>query len=350
MPVFEDNDSGNMFVPYLVDTLQGIDAYVPYRCKIPSTASDSEISAALDYLKANRTRVFVVHMSPKLALKFFLSAKEKNMQTDEFVWITTYWLTDIVDLLRSNASNVMQGVLGIRPFVPNTTRLQGVSTRLRNKYKVNSGPTVFSLWAYDTVWLLAKSVELLKYSNLSFTASNAPYNSTDFSKIGVSEMGRKLKASIESTNFSGISGDFKLVNGQLQSGLFEITNVVGGYNVPVGNGTRENPTISWPGENRTAPKGWQWPTNNGTLLIGVPSKPGFGEFVEYDSASHNFSGYCIKVFEAVIDQLPYNVSYKFEQYIDPITREPKGDYDELVYQVYLKVCFFFFSFHFVCSW
>jgi glutamate receptor, ionotropic, plant len=341
VPVFEDSSSGNMFVSYLVDNLQEIDVYVPYRCKIPSTASDSKINATLNYMIANRTRVFVVDMSKKLALKFFSSAKERNMQTDEFVWITTYGLTDIVDLLGSNASIVMQGVLGIRPYIPKSTSgFQGVSMKLRNKYKVNSEPTVFSLWAYDTVWLLAQSVEHVKHANLSFKASSALYNSTDFSKIGVSKMGPKLKASILSTNFTGISGDFRLVNGQLQSGQFEITNVVGGNNTVIGNWTGGNLSINWPENNQTAPKGWQWPVTGETLLIGVPSKPGFQEFVKYDTQyPHNFSGYSIKVFEAAVDQLPYNVSYKFEQYTDPITNQPKGNYDELVYQVYLKVCF-----------
>jgi glutamate receptor, ionotropic, plant len=343
VPVFEDNSSGNMFVPYLVDTLQGIDVYVPYRCKISSMASNSEINAALDYMKANRTRVFVVHMSKRLALKFFSSAKENNMHTDEFVWITTYGLTDIVDLVGLNASNVMQGMLGIRPYVPkNTSMFQGVSVKLRNKYKVNGGPTVFGLWAYDTVWLLAKSVEHVKHASLSFKASNTLYNSTDFSKIGVSEMGPELKASILSTSFTGISGDFKLINGQLQSGHFEITNVVGGNNTVIGYWTSSNVPINWRGKNPTASKGWQWPVTGGTLLIGVPSDPGFTEFVQKAKAPHNFSGYSIKVFEAAVDQLPYNVSYKFEEYTDPKTHEPTG-YNELVYQVYLKVCFLCFS-------
>ncbi|KAF3339246.1 hypothetical protein FCM35_KLT16717 [Carex littledalei] len=223
----------------------------------------------------------------------------------------------------------MQGVLGIRPFVPNTTRLQSVSMRLRNKYQVNRGPTVFGLWAYDTVWLLARSVENVTHANLSFTASNALYNSTDFSKIGVSEMGPKLKASLESTNFNGTSGDFNLVNGQLQSGPFEITNVVGAYNDPVGHWTGGNISIKWPVNNHDVPKGWQWPTTNKTLLIGVPKKPGFTEFVQLNTtASHNFSGYSIKVFQAAIDLLPYKVSYTFEEY--------DKSYDELVYQVYLK--------------
>ncbi|XP_078150597.1 glutamate receptor 2.7-like [Carex rostrata] len=330
VPVFEDTDAGNIFVPYLVDTLQGIDAYIPYRCKIPSGASDSEINAALDYLKANRTRVFVVHMSYQLALKFFSSAKEQNMTiSDDFVWITTYGLTDIVDLAGPNASNVMQGVLGIRPFIPNSMRLQNISMRLKNKYQVNRGPTVFGLWAYDTVWLLARSVENVTHANLSFTASNELYNSTDFSKIGVSAMGLTLKASLESTNFSGTSGDFNLVNSQLQSGTFEITNVVGAYNYPVGNWTGGNISIKWPVNNHDKPEGWQWPTTNKRLLIGVPKKPGFAEFVKPNTtASHNFSGYCIKVFEAAINLLPYNVSYTFQEF--------NGTYDEIVYQVYLK--------------
>ncbi|KAJ3704821.1 hypothetical protein LUZ61_008526 [Rhynchospora tenuis] len=335
VPVFEDTDSGNMFVPYLVDTLQGIEAYVPYRCKIPSVASNTEINATLDYLESNRTRVFVVHMSYELALKFFSLVKQRNMGSDDFVWITTYGLTDIVDIYGSNASNVMQGVLGIRPSIPNTKRVQNVSMRLGKKFKLNglhlpTRPIAFGLRAYDTVWMLAKAVQHVKYAKLSFKTSNALYNSTDFSNIGVSEIGQNLKSSIESIDFSGISGSFKLVNGQLQSGTYEITYVNGSYNKALGPLlTRDNVSINWPGNNQSLPRGWQWPTANKTLLIGVPSKPGFSEFVKPDkTARHNFSGFCIKVFEAAMDALPYQVPYNFVEY--------NGPYDDLVYQVYLK--------------
>ncbi|KAJ4801829.1 glutamate receptor 2.2 [Rhynchospora pubera] len=335
VPVFEDTDSGNIFVPYLVDTLQGIEAYVPYRCKIPSVASNAEINAMLDHLESNRTRVFVVHMSYELALKFFSLVKQRNMGGDDFVWITTYGLTDIVDIFGSNASNVMPGVLGIRPSIRNTKRVQNIAMRLGKKFKLNelhfpTRPTAFGLWAYDTVWMLAEAVQGVKHANLSYKTSNALYNSTDFSNIGVSEMGQNLTSLIESTNFSGVSGSFNLVDGQLQSGTYEITYVNGSYNNPVGTvSTRNNVSINWPGNNRPPPRGWQWPTVNRTLLIGVPNKPGFSEFVKPDNtARHNFSGFSIKVFEAAMDSLPYKVPYNFVEF--------DGTYDDLVYQVYLK--------------
>ncbi|KAH7537902.1 hypothetical protein FEM48_Zijuj03G0142200 [Ziziphus jujuba var. spinosa] len=67
--------------------------------------------------------------------------------------------------------------------------------------------------------------------------------------------------------------------------------------------------IIWPGEPLSTPKGWEMPTNGKKLKIGVPPKRGFNEFfdVKYNNATNRtkFHGYCIDVFEAVVNALPY---------------------------------------------
>lgn len=73
------------------------------------------------------------------------------------------------------------------------------------------------------------------------------------------------------------------------------------------------------------------------LRIGVPIKKGFDEFVEVikDSVTKTsiVKGYCIDVFKAVIEALPYSVLYEFIPFEKP-DGEMGGSYDELVYQVY----------------
>nr|CAD1825570.1 unnamed protein product [Ananas comosus var. bracteatus] len=320
VPVYEDTDYGNAMIPYLIDALQEVGAHMLHRCKIPLEATDQEIIAALSNLKYNRTRVFVVHMSYNLAFKFFKKAKDLGMMEYGYVWMTTYGLTDIVDLMDPPAAEVMQVYL----------------------------PTVFGLWAYDTVWALAIAVNNASITSSSFRNSDTSSSSTDLTRIGQSQTGERLRERMSEVNFSGMAGKFRLIEGQLQSGAFEIVNVVGKGKRRVGFWTSVHGVsrhidrkgdlrvLVWPGGKTVAPKGWQWPTN-GTLKIGVPVKPGFAEFARQDPDG-NFTGYCIDVFKAVLHELPYNVDVSYMLYGDG-HGNLNGTYDDLVYQVYLKVEF-----------
>ncbi|KAM5566013.1 hypothetical protein ABKV19_019819 [Rosa sericea] len=69
------------------------------------------------------------------------------------------------------------------------------------------------------------------------------------------------------------------------------------------------------------------------LRILVPVKHGFKEFVNvtHDPTMNrtNVTGYCIDVFHAVIEALPYDVPYEFFAFAKP------KSYDDLVNQVFL---------------
>ncbi|XP_026411143.1 glutamate receptor 2.9-like [Papaver somniferum] len=72
------------------------------------------------------------------------------------------------------------------------------------------------------------------------------------------------------------------------------------------------------------------------LRIGVSVKEGFNEFVkvENNSGSHSgykVTGYCIDVFKAALDELPYDVPYDLIPFQDSTGKA--GSYDDLVYQV-----------------
>ncbi|XP_020083456.1 glutamate receptor 2.7-like [Ananas comosus] len=351
VPVYEDTDYGNAMIPYLIDALQDVGAHMLHRCKIPLEATDQEIIATLLNLKYNWTRVFVVHMSYNLAFKFFKKAKDLGMMEYSYVWMTTYGLTDIVDLMGPPAAEVMQGVLGIKPYVRETDKLRDFRVRWRKRYwqeNLNSSitePTVFGLWAYDTVWALAIAVHNARITSSSFRNSDTSSSSTDLTRIGQSQTGERLREKMSEVNFSGMAGKFRLIEGQLQSGAFEIVNVVGKGKRRVGFWTSVHGVsryidrkgdlrvLVWPGGKTDAPKGWQWPTNR-TLKIGVPAKRGFAEFVRQDPDGV-FRGYCIDVFKAALHELPYNVSVTYVLYGDG-HGNMNGTYDELVYQVYLK--------------
>lgn len=89
----------------------------------------------------------------------------------------------------------------------------------------------------------------------------------------------------------------------------------------------------WPGGGTAVPRGWVVPKNGRPLLIGLPFKKGYQEFVGISTDSNNqttYSGYCIDVFEKALALLPYGVTYDFVKFGNGNTTP---SYDALVDQV-----------------
>ncbi|KAM7521916.1 hypothetical protein LguiA_011818 [Lonicera macranthoides] len=90
--------------------------------------------------------------------------------------------------------------------------------------------------------------------------------------------------------------------------------------------------IMWPGMSGITPKGWLMRKSSEKLRIAVPQKLHFKELVNIDYGNLTndvtITGFCIDVFKAAIEALPYEVEYEFIPFI--------GNYYDLIYQVYLK--------------
>jgi glutamate receptor, ionotropic, plant len=71
VPVYQDDDYGAAFLPYLVDALTASSsgAEVPYRCSLPAAASEDAVAAAMYRLESAQTRAFVLHARPALAAR-----------------------------------------------------------------------------------------------------------------------------------------------------------------------------------------------------------------------------------------------------------------------------------------
>ncbi|KAL8489377.1 hypothetical protein ACS0TY_025326 [Phlomoides rotata] len=154
---------------------------------------------------------------------------------------------------------------------------------------------IFGLWAYDAAIALAIAAENANVGNPKYQEANI---STDFEGIGMSDAGPKLIRALSSTTFKGLAGDFNLVDGQLQSPLYEIVNMVGPGARCIGYWTKENGIVKdlnfistntttystsksnlrltiWPGDVSSSPDG----VTRKTLRVAVPVKPDFTEFV-----------------------------------------------------------------------
>ncbi|KAL6655759.1 hypothetical protein ACP70R_006585 [Stipagrostis hirtigluma subsp. patula] len=352
VPVFEDDDSNARFIPDLVDALRQVDIRVSYWCKIRPSAGEDEIKGAISSLKGNWTSVFVVRMSYQLALKIFQRAKAEGMMGQGFVWIIAYGLADIFDVVGSPALDVMDGILRFEPHINDTMELQKFRQRWREKYRSEnpgtslSVPMVPALYAYDTVWALALAAEMAGFVNLDFMPPEIKNGSTEFDRISTSKAAEKLRATFLKSNFTGLTGEFVIedMHFQLISTTYKVINVVGqerrvvsfwtpGFNISKSRQKKDDlDTIIWPGGSDKTPRGWLLPANR-TLKIGVPVKPGFGNFIRFENGTPK--GFCIDVFKEVIRKLPYHIPITYEEFGDG-NGQSNGTYDELVYKVYLK--------------
>ncbi|CAL5361045.1 unnamed protein product [Camellia sinensis] len=350
--ISEDSNYGSGLAPYLTNSLLGINTQVRNQSVISISASDDHILQELYKLKTMQTRVFVVHMLPSLASRLFLKAKEVGMMSKGYTWIITDGLTSLLDSMDRAVIDSMQGVLGLKPYVPQSSELDNFTKRWRKKF-LQENPemdrfelNVFVLWAYDSVKALAMAVE--KAGIAQSPRFKKPVNTeslTDLAAIGTSEMGPRLLQSIRNIRFKGLSGDFNLVDGQLQSSAFQIVNVIGKEGRVIGFWTSEHGiskefgAIIWPGESNVAPKGWEIPTGERKLRVGVPVKGGFVEFIKVETDAETnavvATGFCIDVFEKVMNSLQYAVPYEYFPFKTP-DAESTGSYDDLVHQIVLE--------------
>ncbi|XP_057799198.1 glutamate receptor 2.7-like [Salvia miltiorrhiza] len=367
VPIYVDNEFGQGIMPFLADALEQVNVHIPYRSVIPAFATDERIDAELSKLMTYQTRVFIVHMRTALGSRLFTKAKLLGMMSEDYVWIITEGMTnELTSIDRSVMEEDMQGVIGVQPHIPKSKVLHNFRVKykkeLHQQNPTNHDPdlNIFGLWAYDSAVALAMAVEKARIRNATYLKkANDSTTSTDLEGFGVSGVGTELIQALSSTTFRGLAGEFKLVEGQLQSPPYQIVNVIGARARVVGYWTKDNGIVRelnfaksttnaystsksnigpiiWPGDGAVAPKGWVLPTNGKKLRIGVPVKAGFFEFMHVtwnSNNSTNVEGYCKEVFDMVIEALPYGVQ---REYV-PFARSDhtaNGSYDELVYAVY----------------
>ena len=157
--IYVDNEFGDGIIPFLVDALQEVDANVSYQSVISLTATNDEIELKLSNLMNMQTRVFVVHMLPPLASRLFIVAKKKGMMGRGYTWIVIDAITNEFNSKPLIFYQSMQGVLGIRNYVPGIKRLESFKRDWQKRF-LRYYPTieeipelnVFGLWAYDAAW------------------------------------------------------------------------------------------------------------------------------------------------------------------------------------------------------
>ncbi|MBA0791258.1 hypothetical protein Gohar_015850, partial [Gossypium harknessii] len=318
--IYEDNDSARP----ILSSVTGfrLDQHVA----LLTSSTDEEIVEQLMKLMSLQMTVYVVHMSPILASRLFLNAKQLGMMTQGYAWITTDMITNFMNSMDPSVFESMQGVVGFKPHIPASKELRRFAIRWRsknlneNKNLEEMEMNVYGIWSYDMVWAVATAAER--------------------------------------SRFKGISGGFQLTNGRLIPKEIEIVNVfkgdriIGYWNPENGiasimkeeNHTETNSTSSsklegviWPGGTMNIPKGWS--LRGKRLRIGVPVTNQFRELISvvHDPQTNDIivTGFCVDVFKEAVQSLDYEVHYDFIPFEDANGRMA-GSYDDLILQVYHK--------------
>nr|GEX74496.1 glutamate receptor 2.8-like [Tanacetum cinerariifolium] len=341
--IYQDGDFGSGFIPYLSEALLNVGVHIKHRIVISPFASDGVISEELHKLKKNQTRVFVVHLLPKLGSRFFKKVNQEGMMQKGYAWIITDVLTCLLHTLDDTDKDSMQGVLGVKPYINRRSiDLQNFEKRLKGREGREIKLDMFGLWSYDATYALAMALEraATNSANYTFEKQNKPPPVTDLDAIGTSKHGSRLLTEIQNTRLKGLSGDFSIVDGQLQSSDYQLVNIIEGEEKQVSLLTQSKGYkndiggIIWPGRTKEAPKGWEIPaTKEQKLRIGFPSEGGFVDFIQKgENGTSKPTGFCVDVFEAVMERVPDAPPY---DYIPSghLSGEGSGSYDDLVYGI-----------------
>ncbi|KAI9072997.1 hypothetical protein K1719_045030 [Acacia pycnantha] len=363
--IFVDDDNGRNGISVLGDALAQKRARISYKAAFPPDASRTAINDLLNGVNLMESRVYVLHVNPDSGLAIFSLARKLGMMTNGYVWIATDWLPSVLDS-QAPASldtlNLLQGVLAFRHHTPYTDRKNNLLSRLKklNNTKT-SGFNSYALYAYDSIMLAARALhEFLNHGGTISFSNDPNLNETNRSMLHLSSLrvfndGPKFLQTTLGMNFTGVSGQIQFDKDKnLIRQAYDIVNIgasgprIIGYwsnhsglsdvvpevlyskppNKSTGNKHLSN--VIWPGLTSITPRGWVFPNNGRPLRIAVPNRVSFKEFVGKDKDPPGVNGFCIDVFEAALNLMPYPVPRKYILYGHG-DRNP--NYDELVNQV-----------------
>ncbi|WOH02674.1 hypothetical protein DCAR_0522063 [Daucus carota subsp. sativus] len=363
--IFVDDDYGRSGISALGDALAKNRASISYKAAFTPGAPTSDINDLLDGVNLMESRVYVVHVNPDTGLRVFDVAKRLGMMSTSYVWIATDWLCSVMDSSETvdpEKMDLLQGVVALRHYTPDTDLKKSFSDRWKKiKEKESLNFNSYALYAYDSVWLLARALDVLlsEGDNISFSYDHK-LRDTNGSSLHLStlrrfDQGDKLLQILTTMNFTGRSGQIKFdLERNLINPAFEILNIGGTGSRRIGywsnhsglsvttpeTSSMENVTKSannqhlydviWPGETIKVPRGWVFPNNGKPLQIAVPYRVTYKEFVTKDKGPMGVKGYCIDVFEAAVDLLPYPVPRTYILYGNG---ERNPSFSNLVYDV-----------------
>ncbi|XP_023640875.1 glutamate receptor 3.5 isoform X2 [Capsella rubella] len=367
--IFVDNEYGRNGVSVLGDALAKKRAKISYKAALTPGADNSSISSLLASVNLMESRIFVVHVNPDSGLNIFSVAKSLGMMGSGYVWITTDWLLtalDSMEPLDAKTMGLLQGVVAFRHYTPESEKKRTFKEKWENfrskkRSRSDDGFNSYALYAYDSVWLVARALDFFFSQGNTVTFSHDPnLSNTNDSNIKLSALdvfneGERFLQAILEINYTGLTGKIEFDSEKdRMNPAYDILNIkstgpqrVGywsnytGFSVVPPETLYSKPSntsaknqrlneIIWPGEVSKPPRGWVFPDNGKPLKIGVPNRVSYKNYVSKDKNPLGVKGYCIDIFEAAIQLLPYPVPRTYILYGDG---KKNPSYDNLISEV-----------------
>ncbi|CAN8247699.1 unnamed protein product [Cochlearia groenlandica] len=367
--IFVDDEYGRNGITVLGDALAKKLAKISYKAAFAPGADNSVISNLLVSANLMESRIFVVHVNPDSGINVFSIAKSLGMMGSGYVWISTDWLLTALDSMEPlvhKTLDLLQGVVAFRHYTPESNKKRRFKARwkdLRSKESSRSddGFNSYAMFAYDSVWLVARALNDFFSQDNTVTFSNDPNlresnsSNINLSALNVFNEGERFLQVIHEMNYTGLTGEIKFDSEKNRvNPAYDILNIkstgphrVGYWSNHSGfsvvppetlyskppNTSVENQSLNeiiWPGEVTKPPRGWVFPENGEPLKIAVPNRVSYKNYVSKDKNPLGVKGYCIDIFEAAVELLPYPVPRTYILYGDG-KRNPS--YDNLISEV-----------------
>ncbi|CAI0421773.1 unnamed protein product [Linum tenue] len=294
--IYGDDDHGRNGIAALGDQLAAKRCKISFKAPLSPKATREEITDVLVQVALTESRILVLHVPDYWGPTVFTVARYLGMMNAGYVWIAT-------------------------------------------KY------------AYDTVWILARALDAFfaQGGNVSFSKDSrlAELGGGDLRLDAMSMLdgGKQLLESILNVDMLGVTGRVKFEPPEKDTLIrpaYEVINVIGTghqrigywsnhsglsvdppetlYSKPVNRSSSNQHLgpVFWPGKTTQKPRGWVFPNNGRHLAIGVPNRVSYREFIAQVPGTDMFSGYCIDVFTAAVNLLPYAVPYKLIPFGDGV--------------------------------
>ncbi|KAL0844173.1 hypothetical protein Bca101_017419 [Brassica carinata] len=366
--IFVDDEYGRNGVSVLGDALAKKRAKISYKAAFRPGADKKSLHDLLVSVNLMESRIFVVHVNPDSGLNIFSVAKSLGMMGSGYVWIATDWLLTALDSrLDLKTMDLLQGVVAFRHYTPESDKKRRFKARLQNlRTKESLGGddgsfNSYAMYAYDTVWLVARALDVFLGQGNTVTFSSDPNlrktNGTNikFSALSVFNEGERFLQVIHDMNFTGLTGEIEFDSEKNRiNPAYDVINInsrgphrVGYWSNHTGfsveppetfyskppNTSAEHQRLNdiiWPGGVTKTPRGWVFPDNGEPLKIGVPNRVSYQNYASKDNNQLGVKGYCIDIFEAAVELLPYPVPRTYILYGDG-KRNPS--YDSLINEV-----------------
>ncbi|KAL8240467.1 hypothetical protein R6Q59_013822 [Mikania micrantha] len=348
--IYMDDDHGRNGIISLGDQLVARGCKISHKAPIKPQATKTDISNVLVQVALMESRVLVIHTCANSGLDVLEVAKSLEMLDRGYVWIATNWLSTVIDIsspLPLKTLDSMQGFITLKTYTKDSNLTRKFASKWQNL--TTFGLSTYCLYAYDTVWLLARALDAYfdQGGNISFSKdlrlNDVKGKILNLDSLSIFNGGKLLLQDILHVKMKGLTGVFEFTSDKdLVFPAFEVLNVIGtgvrkiGYWSNISSLSTISPekvnmnpphqssspealhTVIWPGQTIQKPRGWVFPQNAKQFEIGVPNRVSFTEFVGQSKETGAFKGYCIDVFTSAVNLLPYAVPYKFQSYGDSV--------------------------------